>query len=616
MTSKMIENKSWTVCELLEKIKNHEITKPKYQRKKKWRLLPDKKRDNVPNSRDYIDFLFKNHNSVHAISIADDNEGKFSNIDGNNRLYTLASFDKRPFDIYPDYLEEINVVINKLFENNKDAQEKVRHFFSTMSYFDIIHFKYHSKFFNKKGETDLYNDYLKNFSDDFEEPVERLQEKLRVKGKFEFDNYVRININLFTGYSTDELSEVFGDINKYNQTLSEIDLLASRLYNIDSFSINDAVLVASIKEELRTYYDEKSKDEVLDCFQFETDYAINAYDFMVGYQNLKHRYCNLIEKVNDDGSSLFFKIYKTIYKGEFETTFTTENVNNFIEKIERATEILKSICDDLGVKTLDEGIFDISYKNIHLRKNNLYIIFIAIIGYIMNNEDTLTITKSIQRCIFFHLFAQDICDKDVRKQQNMDNEIHYEAGGAFIDNQAQKCLKFPHTISEKITPVAMSRILNILITDNTKPIERYLPNGNQQKNKRRGRKFFEKLLMLFYFKSKVPTDLLKSKFWVDHITVFSSTWKNVLDIDRLGNIVPIVAEINQKRSNKHIKEYGRLDTMGFMQYIKDMIPSVEMYDQMVKHEKNKSEIVNNELYEHMCTNNETNYVNNFIKALF
>lgn len=614
MTSKMIENKSWTICELLEKIRNREITKPKYQRKKKWRLLPDKKRDNVPNSKDYIDFLFKNHNSVHAISIADDNEGKYSNIDGNNRLYSLACFDKRPFEIYPEYLEEIIAFISIKIKD-VDIQKKVKSLFCLMSYFDIIHFKFH-KYFIEKGETELYDEHLKILRDDFEGPIERIHEKLKVKGIYEFDKFVRININLFSGYSVDELSEVFGDINKYNQNLSEIDLLASRLYNIDGFNINDMVLVASIKEELREYYDEKSKDEVLDCFQFEIDYSINAYDFMVGYQNLKHKNCNLIEKVNDEGSSLFFKIYKTIYGGEFEATFTTENVNNFIEKIEKSTEILNSICDDLGVKTLDEGIFDISYKNIHLKKNNLYVIICAIIGYINNNENMNIIMKSIQQCIFFHLFVQDISDKDIRKEHNLDNEIHYEAGGAYIDNQAQRFIKSPHSISEKITKEVMTKTLNILVKDIIKPIERYLSNGNLQKNKRRGHKFFEKLLILYYFKSKVPTDMLKCKFWIEHISAFSSSWKDKIDIDRLGNIIPIISEINQKRGNKHIKEYNQLDTMGFMQYIKDMIPAIEIYDRMVKHEKNKSEIIDNKLYNEICSTNETNYINNFLKSVF
>lgn len=132
MSSKMIENKSWTIYELLEKIRNHEITKPKYQRKKKWCLLPNNKKDNVPNSKDYIDFLFKNHNSVHAISIADDNEGKYSNIDGNNRLYSLASFDKTPFEIYPEYLEEvITIIINEI--KNVDIQNKIKSIFCSMS---------------------------------------------------------------------------------------------------------------------------------------------------------------------------------------------------------------------------------------------------------------------------------------------------------------------------------------------------------------------------------------------------------------------------------------------------------------------------------------------------
>ena len=162
----------------------------------------------------------------------------------------------------------------------------------------------------------------------------------------------------------------------------------------------------------------------------------------------------------------------------------------------------------------------------------------------------------------------------------------------------------------------MTKTLNILVKDIIKPIERFLSNGNLQKNKRRGHKFFEKLLILYYFKSKVPTDMLKCKFWIEHISAFSSSWKDKIDIDRLGNIIPIISEINQKRGNKHIKEYNQLDTMGFMQYIKDMIPAIEIYDRMVKHEKNKSEIIDNGLYDEICTTNETNYINNFLKSIF
>ena len=47
-----------------------------------------------------------------------------------------------------------------------------------------------------------------------------------------------------------------------------------------------------------------------------------------------------------------------------------------------------------------------------------------------------------------------------------------------------------------------------------------------------------------------------------------------------------------------------------------MIPEDKMYDQIIKHENNKSEIINNDLYEKMCSTNETNYINNFLKSIF
>lgn len=42
MTNKSIKNDQWTVKHLLSKIKNNEIYKPKYQRMRKWNVLPDK----------------------------------------------------------------------------------------------------------------------------------------------------------------------------------------------------------------------------------------------------------------------------------------------------------------------------------------------------------------------------------------------------------------------------------------------------------------------------------------------------------------------------------------------------------------------------------------------
>ena len=50
MTDKRIKNEQWTVRELLNKVENKFIHKPKYQRKKKWDVI--RKKDKNPNIQD------------------------------------------------------------------------------------------------------------------------------------------------------------------------------------------------------------------------------------------------------------------------------------------------------------------------------------------------------------------------------------------------------------------------------------------------------------------------------------------------------------------------------------------------------------------------------------
>ena len=56
MTDKRIKNEQWTVRELLNKVENEFIHKPKYQRKKKWDII--RKKEKNPNIQDYIIFLY------------------------------------------------------------------------------------------------------------------------------------------------------------------------------------------------------------------------------------------------------------------------------------------------------------------------------------------------------------------------------------------------------------------------------------------------------------------------------------------------------------------------------------------------------------------------------
>ena len=95
-----IENASWTLNQLF--LKKDLITKPKFQRDKKWTLVPEKK--NIPNFKDYINFLISNKNSVFPISLG-------AEIKDGSEIYIVIDGNE-PED---EYMIEI---FRKIFNNN------------------------------------------------------------------------------------------------------------------------------------------------------------------------------------------------------------------------------------------------------------------------------------------------------------------------------------------------------------------------------------------------------------------------------------------------------------------------------------------------------------------
>jgi hypothetical protein len=265
-------------------------------------------------------------------------------------------------------------------------------------------------------------------------------------------------------------------------------------------------------------------------------------------------------------------------------------------------------------------IFDTCNKKIDsLKKNNIFLVISAIIGYIDKKEDTKKIVKSIETCIMYHFCVNDISLKEERDKFKVNDTILYETGGGFIDAKSKELLKHPENISNKITSTLMESLLNHLIEDNVKNKKYEVrENGKDKLDKRRNRKFSEKALIYYYYKTKIPCDFLDNKFWIEHIVPFSSSWSlnSELDVDRLGNIIPIIAKLNLKRGNQHISTYNKIDKGGFMRFLNDIIPSVEEYDKLVSHKTKKPEIIDSDMFNTICHSNEKKIVKIFIKALF
>jgi hypothetical protein len=234
MTDKRIKNEQWSVNELISKINKQEISKPKFQRKRKWDILP--KNENNPNEKAYIQFLYDTENSVHAITFGQETGSQklsFSNIDGNNRINAIKHFIDKPFEIFNDYLDNLINEINKLDLNQEDKELLIK-IFINLSYPEIMKFKY-NLYFIKNGYEDLYTRIQIHRDLIGDVLVEEIQTKLKIRGLEPFDSTVKINVNLFEGYTTDELCKTFEDINKYNSKLTETELLACRLFNEFNF---------------------------------------------------------------------------------------------------------------------------------------------------------------------------------------------------------------------------------------------------------------------------------------------------------------------------------------------------------------------------------------------
>ena len=611
----MIKNENWYVKNLASKILNGEIYKPKYQRKRKWDLLP--KKENVPSEKKYIEFLFDTYNSVHAITFGQDGD-KLSNIDGNNRINAIIHFLNEPFILFPERLTDLNIFLSEKI--NHEVAVEVEKIMKKIKYEDLMLFKY-NKYFIEKGFKELYNNHLKQIRDDAEPFFDELINSMKINNKDRFDNDVKINVNLFSGYTTEELAEVFGKINQYNSGLTEQEALASRLFNIYNFVIQDKLLEYQIKQHIKKYYNERVNDEILDCYTYNEEIDImNAYDFMVGFQNYSNAQCGLIHKTDNDGLSLFFKIFKNINKGTLDKTFTSENVNKFIKHITNATNILKKIQTIIFMENLVGGsskIFDTANKKLSsLKKNNMYLLITTIIGYINNNTPEHEILKSIEKSILYHFFVNNLDDKEKRDQYKLNDGILYEAGGSFIDNKAKEYYRTPALLSNKITEELFSNLLKDLIEENIKNRKYEIrENGKDKYDKRRQRKAFEKVLIYYYYICNVPTQFLNNIFWIEHIFPFSCSWNNQIDIDRLGNIFPILESLNRERSNKHISEYKKSDKNKFLSYI-DIFPNDVTYDEIVSHQNKKPHIYDSEKYNNLCSNNEKRIINNFLEKLF
>ena len=86
--------------------------------------------------------------------------------------------------------------------------------------------------------------------------------------------------------------------------------------------------------------------------------------------------------------------------------------------------------------------------------------------------------------------------KDIFKTND---SITSTAGGAYIEHTAKNLLSNPENISSKVDKETFYNLIEHLYSETNNPHKRKQENGKNKKDKRRPLKFFEKVLMFFFW---------------------------------------------------------------------------------------------------------------------
>lgn len=618
---KIIKNEQWSVRLLYDNVRTGILTKPKFQRKKKWCMFPSNTGKDA-NVREFIEFLQEHKNNVEPLTfgtLVEDNTIKYANINGNNRICAIISFMNAPFKVFPELLE----TLFKYFDEDEFffEKEKVKTIFENVSYDSFMGNARINKIF-KKEEIELYKKNI-NFFTKLQDEEEDFFEDIRNKLVKNFDNDVKININTCENYSFSELAELFYDLNKHDSTMSESEILASRLYEATGFRIRDGVFVSKIKKKLIQYYQDMSKDEALTTHHFNPENEnINAFDFLVGTQKMLADEFSFIKDFSISGKekSLVLRLFESLYGSE-QKNFTSHTVNEFVDTIQKHLKLINDSFNGIHFYSKKQKKGKLIEKLISpdedaiksISPKSLCYIIAAIMEFKNNGESEENIKKYIKRVILFHYILKNAKSREIKDKYKEFDSLGYEPGGAYFTAHFKKILKNPEDILSKLSKSIFEELLKDLMNEVNTPHERYLPSGKLKNNKRRKSRVFEYILYSYYISDNVPLKELDAKYSMEHISPFSSLYDNDIDLDRFGNIFPVALKQNIDRSNKHIREIK-----SSLPYLKNMIviPSDEEYDSYMEHENKKAYVKDTEKYNEICNNREKIYIDTFLNKLY
>ena len=497
--------------------------------------------------------------------------------------------------------------------------------------------------------------------EEFDNVVERLIQSMKVSSH-RFDTTVKININLFEGYTPDEQCSIFGSLNQYHTKFTESDRTAYLLVNKQDFVIHDLAVLRRLLHYTFCYWKSREHNEALICFHFdETKDKLSANDFLISMQCMMHDMCNLIPSIDgaivDEKLPLIHTLFSALYGDLHAIRFTTETVNNFILRCQRAVHVLTTIHMGMFQVHCVRSFAKCKNKLFTLGRTHLVIVLLSIVHMQESTSPVYpetTIVKEIEKAILYHLLCREIKDDNLLKKGSKEYDIIAGRGTLTGSSEIQSLyssIKRTPNISANITRGRMETVLRKLIRQayvkraSSREINRKRKRTTQKEeeedeegedegkeeeeeeekkedekytNGRRIITFVESLLMYIFYRRKMPTEHLDHSFHTDHIVPISTTNASMVPLTRLGNLVPVTATMNWERGNQAIDVYYTSEkATELTRFLKELLPTKKTYASIVLHVTGMlPQLKAKKAYGDMCDQNENIYVHTFLSSVY